>query len=169
MCDAARRLSPGGSAHSVCCWLRDAWSLLAPNDLLSVSAALPPGTQSCMRSEALGEAQWCAAPPPTRFAWRTRLNNEPLTPTHCGALLQEERQALATVQATPRERTRDLCTYRLGAAAFRTAPAGRTPVFKNLQSATSNLRASATIPSLRSRALPCPKRFSYQCVSALVG
>jgi len=48
--DAAERLSPGGSARAMCCWLRDAWGLLAPNDLLSVLAALPPSTQSCMRS-----------------------------------------------------------------------------------------------------------------------
>src|SRR5215831_8728917 len=26
------------------------------------------------------------APPPTRFGWRTRLTNEPLTPAHCPAL-----------------------------------------------------------------------------------
>jgi hypothetical protein len=46
------------SACMVCCWLRNAWGLFAPNDLLSVSAARPPNTQSCMRSAALGEAQW---------------------------------------------------------------------------------------------------------------
>ena len=38
-----------GSSRPVCCWLREAWGLLAPNDLLSVSAARPPNTQSCMR------------------------------------------------------------------------------------------------------------------------
>jgi len=47
-----------GSTCIVCCWLRDAWGLLAPNDLLSVSAARPPSTQSPMRFEALREAQW---------------------------------------------------------------------------------------------------------------
>src|SRR5215471_20641031 len=46
-----------GSARTVCCWLRNAWGLLAPNDLLSVSAVRPPSTQSRMRSEAPGEAQ----------------------------------------------------------------------------------------------------------------
>jgi len=50
-------LAPG-FAGTVCCWLRDAWGLLAPNDLLSVSAVEPPSTQSPMRSAALGEAQW---------------------------------------------------------------------------------------------------------------
>jgi len=50
--DAQRRWAPlsWGSARAVCCWLRDAWGLLASNDLLSVSAARPPSTQSCMRS-----------------------------------------------------------------------------------------------------------------------
>src|SRR4030095_13522261 len=66
-------LSPRGSARAVCCWLRNAWGLLAPNDLLSVSAVRPPSTQSCMRAEAPGEAQWCTAPPTTRFGWRTRV------------------------------------------------------------------------------------------------
>jgi hypothetical protein len=72
-----------GSTCLVCCWLRDAWGLLAPNDLLSVSAARPPSPQSPMRFEALRAAQWGTAPPTTRFISRTRLNNEPLTPTHC--------------------------------------------------------------------------------------
>jgi len=67
------RLSPRGSARAVCCWLHDAWGLLAPNDLLSVSAVLPPSTQSCMRSVALGKAQSWTAPPTTRFGSRTRL------------------------------------------------------------------------------------------------
>jgi len=52
--DVAGPLSPGSFAHAVCCWLRDAWGLLASNDLLSVSAAPPPNTQSPMRSAALG-------------------------------------------------------------------------------------------------------------------
>jgi len=43
-------LSPGHCARAVCCWLRDAWGLHASNDLLSVSAAPPPHTQSPMRS-----------------------------------------------------------------------------------------------------------------------
>jgi hypothetical protein len=48
--------SPRGSARDVGCWLRDAWGLLAPNDLLSVLAALPPSTPSCLRPEAPREA-----------------------------------------------------------------------------------------------------------------
>jgi hypothetical protein len=38
--------------------LRNAWDLLAPNDLLSVLAAAPPGTPSYLRSGAPAHAQW---------------------------------------------------------------------------------------------------------------
>src|SRR5215471_1240941 len=54
---ALAHMPPKGPAPAMCWWLRDAWDPLAPNDLLSVSAARPPSTQSCMRSEAPGEAQ----------------------------------------------------------------------------------------------------------------
>ena len=68
-------------ARHVCWWLRQAWDSLAPNDLLYVSAATAPSTQSYMRPEALGEARAWAAPSIKRFARRTRPINEPSIPT----------------------------------------------------------------------------------------
>jgi hypothetical protein len=59
--------------------------------------------------------------------------------------------------------------HRLGASVLRVAPSGRAPVFKKRQSAIKSLRARATIPSLRSRALPAPNRRSYHCDRALSG
>lgn len=52
---------------------------------------------------------------------------------------------------------------------FSSAPSGRTPCSTQRHSATSSLRASATIPILRSRLLPPAKRRSYQRVSSLWG
>jgi len=63
----------------------------------------------------------------------------------------------------------DLRPYRLGAAGFRTAPSGRPPGLTNRQSARSNVRARATIPSWRRRARPAPHRRSYPCDRALSG
>ena len=89
-CVSPPRLLLRGSSYPVCGWLRDAWELCAPNDLLAVSAARPPNTPSRMRSAARGAAQWCTAPPTTRCGSRTRCNIEPLTPTHCPVWLHEE-------------------------------------------------------------------------------
>src|SRR5262244_2001629 len=53
--------------------------------------------------------------------------------------------------------------------AFSTAPAGITPVARKRQSAMSNLRATATIPSRRKRWPPLPKRSRNQTLRALSG
>jgi transposase len=50
-----------------------------------------------------------------------------------------------------------------------TAPAGSAPVFRKRHRAISNCRASAAIPSVRRRALPCPNRACYPCVNVLAG
>lgn len=58
---------------------------------------------------------------------------------------------------------------RYPAITFSCAPTGTAPVSTYRQSATSNLRASATMPIFRARRLPPPNRRWYHCVSALVG
>ena len=82
---------------------------------------------------------------------------------------KRRRRARVTVRSVPPERTQHLHSYRPGASVFRTAPSGRPPVFQNRQSAISTLRARATSPSLRSRALPAPHRRSYHWDRALAG
>jgi hypothetical protein len=52
-----RRADGPSAVRPVCWWLRQAWDPLAPNDLLYMSAAPAPSTQSCMRPEAPGEAR----------------------------------------------------------------------------------------------------------------
>ena len=77
-----------------------------------------------------------------------------------------------TTEPCGQSRPRGLVTvrfYRPGTAVLSTAPSGSTPVLTNRQSAISNLRARATIPSWRSRVLPAPKRRSYHWDNALAG
>lgn len=52
---------------------------------------------------------------------------------------------------------------------FSTAPAGGVPVSTYFHSSTRSFLASATIPILRSRELPCPKRRWYHRLSSLSG
>jgi hypothetical protein len=59
--------------------------------------------------------------------------------------------------------------HRLRPVALSHAPVGSTPVDRNCQSAISNFRASATLPSFRSRALPWPNRVCYHRASSLSG
>jgi len=79
------------------------------------------------------------------------------------------RHALGTVRSVPPAQMWDLRPSRRGVAVFRTAPSGRTPVLPKRQSALKSLRARATIPRVRSRALPAPHRCSYHCDRALSG
>ena len=57
---------------------------------------------------------------------------------------------------------------RYPAITFSCAPTGTVPVSTYRQSATSNLRASATMPIFRARRLPPPNRRWYHRVNALV-
>jgi len=52
---------------------------------------------------------------------------------------------------------------------FRTAPAGGIPVCRYFHSSIRSFRASATIPTLRSRGLPLPYRSWYHRLSSLCG
>jgi len=49
------------------------------------------------------------------------------------------------------------------------APAGSSPRVAQRHKATSNLRAKATMPTLRLRVLPAAKRDSYHWVNSLSG
>jgi hypothetical protein len=117
---------------------------MAPAHLLSVLAAHAPNTRGFIR-EAWGEPSFC-------FSVHS---HEP------GTAGEGSRQLVIHAPARSVDR--------YPAITFSCAPTGTVPVSTYRQSATSTLRASATMPILRARRLPPPNRRWYHCVSALVG
>jgi hypothetical protein len=126
-------------------WLHARGSTMAPAHLLSVSAA--------MRQTPEASSAKPGASPPSVF--RFTHSHEP------GTDGEGSRQLVIHAPAHSGDR--------YPAITFSCAPAGTVPVSTYRQSATSNLRASATMPILRARRLPPPNRRWYHCVSALVG
>ena len=146
--------SDGSVSPDMGWWLRDPWSSLAPHDLLSV---LPSLGQAPDPAGALGACEARRGPPllllgspcepVPRNEWPTPAHNPCLAP----------RDLFALWMLSP-----DI-------SALRTAPVGSSPVFRKRQSAMSHCRASATIPIVRRRALPCPHLLCYHGVSVLSG
>ena len=124
-------------------WLHARRSTMAPAHLLSVSAAMrqTPEASSAKPGRAL-----------LLFFG---------SPTEPGTHDEGSRQLVIHARARSVDR--------YPAIPFSRAPTGTTPVSTYRQSATSNLRASATMPIFRARRLPPPNRRWYHCVNALVG
>jgi hypothetical protein len=142
---------PNGSVSlDRCWWLRDPWSARAPNDRLSVVTS---------RGH---------APAPAGALGACEARGGPLLLIIGSSCDPGPRNELPTPQSKTVVPFLGLWglseTAEPDPAALRTAPAGRSPVFRKRQRASSNVRARATSPIFRRRPLPWPNRLCYPCV-----